>query len=859
MSDFSPADLCGCCATPAGPTPRRVFNRPGLTAIAYRVGSFGSFRAAMLEAIARAPELGGLTTRERDDYAITLLELWAAVGDALTFYQERIANEAFLRTAVHRDSVLRLARLLDYRLRPGLAATTRLAFTLDQGATVKVPVGLKVMSMPGQDELPQFFETVEAIDADARLNALRIFPPTVAAASFAAGSSGAALTAYPVPLAPGDKLVLWSDTTVEEKVVASLTRGDDGVRVTWSPALVAGLSSGRAARYTRMLRFFGCSSPASYQRYQEGVLNESTGTWTTAPRWASVSLTAQLGFAAGMTEYPLDARYDDLQAGSRLLIQTSLGVFQRTVHSLRQAPQVLGALQETVTLVTLDASLGAVGDRRACRIYQLVEPELAFRDYDFPAQISGGRVLVPLGWLDQLDTGRAIMLRDANGGPYLARVTGAVALGTLDADSDPQAFPASPSGFLQIDFSPVLPQPLEAASARLLGNIADATHGETVTDELLGDGDAARPFQAFTLQKSPLTYLRSPRTTRGESTVRLMVGDEQWQETDSLYGQPPRAAVYTLRQTDEGKTRVQFGDGVTGVRLPSGRANLKATYRKGLGLAGRVRADQLSILLSRPVGMKSVSNPLAAEGGADAEPLDQARTNAPSTVRTFGRAIALDDFAWLAAASGEVARTSASWVWRGCEKAIHLTVAAQQGAPLSAAALATLYTGLTAERDPNHVLLLGNVCRVPIVVRAMLTVADGFVRDDVRAAARQAVLDRFAFDRIPFARAVHRSDVYAALQAVRGVMAVDLNVFHYKGYTGWTEMQLAARGATAEPLQTHLRMFAARTLTEQLLATDPLLQHCTAGSALPDVLPAEQACIEDSASDVDLGATGGIA
>src|SRR3546814_1882458 len=119
------------------------------SALQYRIGTFCSFRAAMLPAIATEPALSDLTTRESDDYAITILELWAAVGDVLTFYQERTANEFFLRTARERDSVLRLARLLDYRLRAGLATTASLAFTLDERATTRIPVGLKVMSEAG--------------------------------------------------------------------------------------------------------------------------------------------------------------------------------------------------------------------------------------------------------------------------------------------------------------------------------------------------------------------------------------------------------------------------------------------------------------------------------------------------------------------------------------------------------------------------------------------------------------------------------------------------------------------------------------------------------------------------------------
>jgi hypothetical protein len=173
------ARFCACCAPAAPAAPLGVANRPGLSRIAYRIGTFPTFREAMLSAIARESALAGLATREPDDHAVTILELFAAVGDVLTFYSERIANEQYLRTAVERDSILRLVRLIGYRLRPGLAATALLAFTLDDGAATRVRRGLKVMSVPGQDERPQTFETLEALAADARLNAPPVFAPPV--------------------------------------------------------------------------------------------------------------------------------------------------------------------------------------------------------------------------------------------------------------------------------------------------------------------------------------------------------------------------------------------------------------------------------------------------------------------------------------------------------------------------------------------------------------------------------------------------------------------------------------------------------------------------------------------------------
>src|SRR5437762_1266899 len=125
---------CGCCAGVTAQTPAVVKNRPGLSAIAYRLGTQSQFKQSMLAALSERdfPALRALQTREYDDFSIALLDGWATVADVLTFYQERIANESYLRTATERQSLLQLARLIGYELRPGVAASTYLAFTLDE-------------------------------------------------------------------------------------------------------------------------------------------------------------------------------------------------------------------------------------------------------------------------------------------------------------------------------------------------------------------------------------------------------------------------------------------------------------------------------------------------------------------------------------------------------------------------------------------------------------------------------------------------------------------------------------------------------------------------------------------------------
>jgi hypothetical protein len=175
-------DDCGCCEGLQVDTPLEVYNRPGLSALAYRVGTHARFKGSMLAHLSdpRLRALRDLNTRDDDDFAVALLDAWASVADVLTFYSERIANESYLRTATERVSLLHLARLIGYELAPGVAASTYLSFELED--TPEVPSvprvvtleeGTSVQSLPGQDELPQTFETVEKIEARTEWNALR--------------------------------------------------------------------------------------------------------------------------------------------------------------------------------------------------------------------------------------------------------------------------------------------------------------------------------------------------------------------------------------------------------------------------------------------------------------------------------------------------------------------------------------------------------------------------------------------------------------------------------------------------------------------------------------------------------------
>ncbi len=210
--DASQPDDCGCCEGMQAQTPVEIYNRSGLPSVAYRVGTHTRFLESMKVGLSDAelPALRGLTTRKPDSFSIALLDCWATVADVLTFYQERIVNESYLRTATEEKSVRELGRLIGYKPSPGVAASIWLAFTLDDapGSPLRATIeaGTKVQSVPGKDETPQVFETKEGIEARAEWNAIK--PLMLYRAKVSAGIDSASLEETTNPPKRGDSLLI---------------------------------------------------------------------------------------------------------------------------------------------------------------------------------------------------------------------------------------------------------------------------------------------------------------------------------------------------------------------------------------------------------------------------------------------------------------------------------------------------------------------------------------------------------------------------------------------------------------------------------------------------------------------------
>ncbi len=1124
-TDLNPT--CGCCEGVEVLTPLPTANRPGLDALAYRVGTHSSFLETMIARLSNlalelpaAQEgeeaqtiypLQALTTRQRSDPAIALLDGWATVADVLTFYQERIANEGYLRTATERRSILELARLVGYRLRPGVAASAYLAFTLDDGYAVTIPAGSRSQSIPGPGELPQFFETAEPLPARAAWNALTprqtrpqplapediemmealyfqgistnlkpgdplLFVYTdqqilrqVASAEPQAAENRTKITLQPLPewqqvaaLAAGirdfiaglgtgprtemadrvnqDLQQMQSElatartmaeaASMMDRILLSVKREHrvaDESEFTrlrhWVGSVVAGLAEARAAipgrqaagRTIRSLvekpgaangqpsallgldgYLAAAAKPASLQpanswQLPRDVDKTYAATADIVPRllaalrpelapvlyqtWRDLPLTPEMAvqvlalrtrasvfghnaaasesFAirlrleragdqrnqsirlifelgdhslifppAGEPPLPIEDSELDIPfpaAGETIHMTLSVGdllpiaVHFRFAHrpivvdgrvdaqgranvtssgsnpvtlrldSASNEPEVAirgannfpeisirGELNtqanvstEAADVVWLDTTYGqivpgswvallrpsafsepgddayipqtviaqviAVSDQsradyglpgmkstrltldrpwlnpaqdgfgviRGTAVYAQSEPlTLAEAPIDPVAEAICGDEIELDGLVDGLEAGRWLII---SGERTDVKPEQTETADTRDGDEDTAVpLPGIPAtelvmlaGVVQ-DYNPDVPG--ETVHTRLqlannlaycykrdtviiYGNVAKATHGET-RQEVLGSGDGSKPFQRFTLKQPPVTFVSAATPSGVASSLVVRVNDIKWHEAESMEGLGRGDRQFTTQTDDEEKMTVIFGDGRYGARLPTGIENVKAVYRNGIGQMGNVTAGQISLLVTRPLGVKGVTNPLPATGGADRDSRDQARRNAPIAVTALDRLVSVADYADFARTFAGIGKASAVRLADGRRQVVHLTIAGAGDIPIdkNCDLYRNLAQALRQFGDPYQPVQIDIYHRKLLIISGKVRLLPDYLWEAVAPQIQAALRDTFSFDRRHLGQDVALSEVISVIQAMRGVAYVDVDI-----------------------------------------------------------------------------------
>ena len=868
---------CGCCEGIKAVTPLSTANRPGLSKLVYRIGTHAEFLETMLARLSNNdfPGLAGLTTRDAADPSIALLDAWATVADVLTFYQERIANEGYLRTATERRSILELARLVGYKLRPGVSASVFLAYTLDEKMKdeVIIPAGSRAQSIPGPYELPQSFETSEDLKARARWNVLKPRMTRPQTRASIEGGLRVYLKGINTNLKPNDPLLIGVDkddpqfyrvTEVKPDAEAdrTLVKFRDPVKsidntkksqisffepvsvirkLTLKPSLQprnslqlsrklsaqfkvkSETSYASAASFSPMLGEtlsmavanaqvapdvdikvyalrveaspFGHNAPPEPQYWSKDDDDKHTpGTLKPQPwdEWKPDGELANILY--------LDRHYDQILPGSYIVIDKKNSKTQIIVSSCKKVEAIsrsaYGISGET-TRITLndkwwqpDPKKGDISDLRTTMIYAQPE-ELDLAEEPIKEAVCGGTddPLELDGFYEGLKSGRWVIVsgeRDVSGTSgvkdcelaMVASVTQDVSrvkdeTGTVTD----QPYPGEKyHTFLTLAEN--LQYCFKRDTVTIYGNVVKATHGET-RHEVLGSGDGSRALQSFELKQFPLTHVSASNPTGVDSTLKLFVNDIQWHEADSLAGLQATDRNFITRTDNKDKITVTFGNGREGARLPTGIENIKAQYRNGIGKPGNVRAEQISLLTTKPLGVKEVINPLRASGGADRESRDQARKNTPLAVKALDRLVSVRDYEDFARVYAGIGKALAVEIPDGRHQIVHVTIAGADDIPIDETSdlFRNLRQALHDFGDPFQPILLAVRELMMIVISTRVRIQPDCHWEPVVKNLRTALLESFGFERRELGQDVLLSEVISVMQAVRGVAYVDVDAF----------------------------------------------------------------------------------
>jgi hypothetical protein len=943
---------CGCGTNAA--TPLTLYNRPGLGALAYRVGRYTDFRSTMQAALSSSafPALAGLRTRETDDPAMALLDAWAVGVDVLSFYQERIANEGYLRTATERRSVLELGRLVDYRLRPGVAASVYLAYTVEKDAApVTLPAGSRAQSVPAPGQQMQTFEIAEPLDARFDWNALK--PRLTRPQNLRVANAGALdelwLAGTATALKPNDPLLLLfgdpvsSVPALRRVLSVEVQQASARSRVALQPldpvtvAILAAAETAIAAlagdahwqpvleQVRRLLLLgqpnggnaitfadsFGMAKnrnhgPAAVQDFMQSV-TQAFGGDASAPA-------APAGFGAlfdALTLRPTLQPASSLQLSRNIASALAVASDTRPQLLLNFETRLAGSFYRAWTSVpsgqpspeltgvfALRASASLFGYNALRPISLIANPDTSSRrsipfvsapGNDWAPNESADRVQLDNA-IEAIQPGSYLVIRDADSKvPVVAQAAtvqvhprsdygmsgrttdivlvhpGDTSLWDLSGDDDigtlrrTQVYAQSEAlaladevigdtvGFLPAGAAPrstgdtanrlVLDTTVDGLQAgrwvivqgqrsdvpgtdavsaaelvMLVGveqgvdanlpgdtvhstlvfanqglaytyrrdsvsvcaNVVRATHGET-RNEVLGSGNAAISMQAFALKQSPLTFVSAATPDGVQSTLSVRVNQVEWHETRNFAFVGATARSFITRTDDSGVTTVAFGDGSHGARLPSGVENVTAVYRNGIGTPGNVNAQQVSLLASKPLGVKAVINPLPASGGADAETRDDARANVPLAVMALDRLVSVSDYADFSRTFGGVGKAIATRVGDG----VQVTIAGVADAPIDTTSdlYRNLLQALQQYGDPLLPLQLDVRERVALTLSAKVGLAADYAWEWMEPVLRAALLDAFGVARRRLAQSVYLSEIVGCMQAVRGVAWVNVDQF----------------------------------------------------------------------------------
>jgi hypothetical protein len=265
-----------------------------------------------------------------------------------------------------------------------------------------------------------------------------------------------------------------------------------------------------------------------------------------------------------------------------------------------------------------------------------------------------------------------------------------------------------------------------------------------------------------------------------------------WRQGETWWAQPDLlksdrfSRDFVVEVESDGVASLRFGDGVRG-KQPQEDIHLHATYRIGKGAQGNVGADAIAHILVEGAicdRILAVRNPLPAQGGMDAEPLEQVRLYAPQAFKTDQlRCVTPNDYQRVAERHPDVRQAAATLRWTGSWYTAFIAVKRQGDRPVDSAFRAELLQFMERYRVAGYSLEILSPRFVALEIALVVKVAAGYFASTVK----QLLLETFSNvdlpngqrgffhpDRFTFGQPVYLSQIVQTAMQVPGVIGVYL-------------------------------------------------------------------------------------
>lgn len=643
-------------------------NRPGLSRLAFRTGDFTSFRQRLFEKINQAPSLRTWTYRGSDDPAVALLEGVAMVGDILTAYQEVYANESYLRTAQWEKNVAGLTRLLGARPLPGTGGRTYFSFEIRKGAEIPLRKGFPITSdLEGFAE-PVHWESEEALTLIPEFSQLSLAAPQE----------------YLFPTGTP------SDSGVSQDLSCAFSDFKEGL-----PSLKIFIAIGAVAAQAwptaegSSLQGETTSILSTHQESMRWILKDVKLTQLSAQSSPREALLLGVphpgnGSKAGLgTEivsqtsdqvksfFTFDGVDASLLPGDSVLVKVADNDFRiRKVEQVRVIAKVDNNLTTIHSLLVLDRAIHSstnpqgtlnVGGMTLWKIKSSWF-QLAAKDPSFIPPATEAGLVEYLVYRGSSEMSKSLDYRKVG----FLKADGKAEVVTLTLQDPTQNLyklsPKLSAQFSYEDFRSQSESRLTTHKVLCLGNVLQVNQGKSEPETVIGSGDSREKYQTFVIPKAPLTYFPSTGDpSRLHPELRVWVQGRLWSRVESFLGLDAQAEVYILREDLEGRSWIQFGDGISGARLPTGADNVTAAYRYGIAAQGPLQRDTQPRPAEKMDRLEKIRQLGDAWGGQSPESALALKHTAPQTIRALGRLVSLDDYEAEVRKIPGVLQVQASW------------------------------------------------------------------------------------------------------------------------------------------------------------------------------------------------------